>query len=159
LTREPVARRARKPLRHRAIRLLVTDRFRPRTDRRLLARAVEAALDHAGRRDLEVSLLLTGDAEISRLHREFLGDATPTDVISFEVDGTIDVVVSIERARAVARRLGHPIRAEVALYVVHGVLHGCGYDDTRPRQRARMRAAECAVLASLGLAVTPVDRT
>ncbi len=139
------------------VRLEVSDRFRPRTDRAFLRRVVAAALKHVRRQDMRVSLLLTDDAELARLHGEFLGDPSPTDVLSFELDDGVEVAVSVERARREAGRRGHTIRAEIALYVVHGILHACGYDDADREQRARMRAAEQTVLAALGCRVAPVD--
>lgn len=138
--------------------LSVTDHFRPRTERAFVDRVVRAVLDYTGCPQREVSLLLTDDAEIARIHGEFLDDPTPTDVISFDLDGTTDVVVNVQRARERARELGHTIRAEVALYIVHGVLHTCGYDDHDANDRARMREAEREVLANIDQHVSPVDR-
>jgi probable rRNA maturation factor len=137
--------------------LAVVDRGRPRTPRAFLRRVVAAALDHGGRPDLPVSLLLTGDAEIAALHERWFGDPTPTDVISFLVDGTAEIAVSVATARRVARERGHDARAEVALYVVHGLLHVLGHDDTNARARTRMRVAERAVMQRLGLVVARVD--
>ncbi|MCA3008170.1 MAG: rRNA maturation RNase YbeY [Phycisphaerales bacterium] len=135
----------------------VVDRVRPRTPRPFLARVVRAALAHGGRPAMPVALLLTGDREIGRLHAEFLGDPSPTDVISFAVDDGAEIVVSVDTARRVAKEKGHAARAEVALYVVHGLLHVMGWDDVRPRLREQMRAAEAAIMRSLGLAYAPVD--
>lgn len=129
----------------------VIDRFRPRTDRGLVERVISTTLEFAEDRGRDVSLLLTDDAEIARVHGEFLGDPKPTDVISFDLDDTIDLVVSVECARREARERGHTIRAETALYIVHGLLHACGYDDHCDEDRARMRAAEQEVLARLGM--------
>ena len=138
-------------------RLEVTDRGRPRTDRAFLRRVVHKALAHVDRQDLPVSLLLTDDAEIARLHGQFLGDSTPTDVISFDLDGSAELVVSVETAKRRALSHRHTLRAEVALYVVHGILHVCGFDDVRARDRRAMRAAERAVMLALGLRVRAVD--
>ena len=77
------------------MRLAIDDRFRPRSDKRFLARVVEAALEHGGRRDLEVSLLLTDDRGIAALHGEFLGDPTPTDVMSFPAEGGADLILDM----------------------------------------------------------------
>lgn len=137
--------------------LEVNDRFRPRTDRAFLARVVAAALAEVERPELRVSLLLTDDEELSRLHGEYLNDPTPTDVLSFASGENVDIAISVECARTVARRRGHFIRAEVALYVVHGILHACGHDDREDDARARMREAEQRVLQSIGLTVAPVD--
>ena len=143
--------------RARRVRLAIDDRFRPRSDKRVLARVVAAALEHGGRPDLEVSLLLTDERGIAVLHGEFLGDPTPTDVMSFPAEGGADLVVTVQRAREEAQRRGTTIRSELALYVVHGLLHVCGHDDHAARARARMRVAEREVLARLGLRAAPVD--
>ena len=144
---------ARKP----RLQLEVVDRGKPRTDRALLREVVRATLDHVDRLDLPVSLLLTDDAEIAQIHADYLDDPTPTDVISFALEEGVELVVSVQTARRVAREQGHTIRAEVALYVVHGLLHCCGYDDIRARDRKRMREAERAVMTKLQLRVRAVD--
>lgn len=139
------------------LQLEVLDRGRPRTDRRFLARVVRATLQFADRVDMPVSLLLTDDREIARLHAEHLGDPTPTDVMSFLVDEAAEIVVSVQTARRIAKQFDHAARAEIALYVVHGLLHTLGFDDVRVRDRQRMRDAERAVLAALRLEVHAVD--
>ena len=139
------------------LRLDVLDRGRPRTDRTFVRDVVRATLHFGERPGMPVSLLLTDDAEIAALHAEHLDDPTPTDVMSFEVDGGAEIVVSVETARRVAKARGHRARAEIALYIVHGLLHTLGHDDVRARDRMRMRAAERVVLERLGLFVHAVD--
>ncbi len=107
------------------------------------ARAVRAV---APRRDVVVALV--DDAVIRKLHEEFLGQAGATDVITFRHG---EIVVSAETAAREARRRGHPALHELLLYVVHGALHLQGHDDTRPKDRDRMRAAERRALQRLGL--------
>ncbi len=135
----------------------VVDRARPRTDATFLRRVVRTTLQFVQRPDLPVSLLITDDAEIAELHAQFLGDATPTDVISFLIDDGAELVVSRETARRRAHEHGHTIRAELALYIVHGILHTTGFDDVRARDRERMRTAEREVMHRLRLRVRAVD--
>src|SRR5262249_2489941 len=97
------------------------------------------------------------DREIARLHGEFLGAREPTDVLSFLIDDTAEIAVSVQTAARCARRHRSTLRAELALYVVHGVLHLCGFDDTDARSRLRMRAAEPAGLEALGLRVVGIE--
>ena len=137
--------------------LSVTDRYRPRTDRAFLRRVVAAALAFTDRRAMPVSLLLTDDAEIASLHARHLDDPTPTDVISFAIDGEAEIVVSCETARRKANEHGHSARAEIALYIVHGLLHVAGFDDVRASDRVRMRSAEREVMRRLRLRVHDVD--
>ncbi|MBK8978420.1 MAG: rRNA maturation RNase YbeY [Planctomycetes bacterium] len=147
---------SRRPPRARGV-IDIVDRFRPRTDPAFVRAAVASALRHAALPHLEVAVLLTGDDEIAELHGRFLDDPTETDVMSFLVDGTANVVVNVARARREAARLGTTIRAELALYVVHGVLHCCGFDDRDADERREMRDAECTVLRSIGVEHSPVD--
>ena len=140
-----------------AVDLEVVDRARPRTDPAFLRRVVRETLRFVERPDLHVSLLITDDVEIGALHARHLGDPSPTDVISFSIDGSAELVVSRETAARTARAQGHTVRAELALYVVHGILHTTGFDDVRARDRVRMRAAESEVMRRLRLRVGPVD--
>jgi probable rRNA maturation factor len=137
--------------------LQITDRFRPHTERALVERVVAAVRDYVERPGLEVSLLLTDDKEIAELHEQFLGDPSPTDVISFEMDYGSELVVSVETAQRVAIEAGHAVEAEVALYIVHGVLHTVGFDDIDDDDRRRMRDAERAIMQRLQLTVRAVD--
>jgi probable rRNA maturation factor len=146
----PTRRRDRGP---RPAPVTIDDVYRPRSDVRLLRRVIAAARREIGRPRLAVAVRLTGEREIARLHGRFLGVRRGTDVLSFHDGNACELVVSVERARARARQLGHSIRAELALYVVHGILHCGGHDDAAPRARARMRDAEQRVLGRLGLRV------
>ena len=137
--------------------LEITDRFHPRTERALVERVVAAVRDYVERPELEVSLLLTDDEEIGELHDQFLGDPSPTDVMSFEMDDGAELVVSVETATRVANEAGHDVDAEVALYIVHGMLHTVGYDDIDDADRRRMREAERAIMNNLQLQVRAVD--
>ena len=95
----------------------------------------------------ELSIALVDDAAIAAINQQFLHHAGPTDVISFNLgDGLGEIVVSAERAVIVARQLRRPPAAELALYLVHGLLHIAGYDDHTPAQRRAMRTAERRVL-------------
>jgi probable rRNA maturation factor len=121
-----------------------------------IRRAAELALEHGGRAGESLSIVFVDDAELAAMHAEWLDDPTRTDVITFDLgensgDGPSgELYVSTERARDVARRRGLDVVREHLLYVVHGALHLCGYDDHEPRERARMRRAERVVLARLG---------
>lgn len=93
-------------------------------------------------------MALVDDREIARVHGRFLGDPTPTDVITFP-DG--EIVVSGETAKREAEKLGIRPLQELLLYVVHGCLHLRGFDDRTEGERRRMRAAERRALKRLGL--------
>ena len=140
------------------LRLSVNDQYDPPCDAQFIAKVVRCALQYLGRLELEVSLLLCDEKEIARLHGKFLNDPTPTDVITFALDqDSVELAISVERAHREAQRRGHTFCAELALYIVHGLLHACGHDDIEASERADMRAAERDVLEQLGLQIRSVD--
>lgn len=93
-----------------------------------------------------IEVALVGDRTMSRLNWRYLRHRGTTDVITFGTEGSSEdgvlgeIVISVDRARRQARRYGHSVRREVALLLVHGILHLRGYDDRSPRQAARMHA-------------------
>lgn len=120
-----------------------------------VAEAVRAAMDHGERAGAALDVVMVSDDELAELHRRYLDDPTPTDVITFDLGeeghGPVgELYVSVDRARARAAERGVTVGRELALYVVHGALHLCGFDDHEPDDRARMRAAERSVMGALG---------
>lgn len=106
----------------------------------------------------ELSVAFLTEAALSRIHKDFMGDPSPTDVITFIGDPAHDtmgeICVSADRAATVASRRGAAFARELALYVVHGWLHLSGCDDKKPAARRAMRAAERAALAAAKAAGT-----
>ena len=94
----------------------------------------------------EIEINLVDDAEIGRVHGEFLQDATPTDVITFQHG---EILVSVETADREARVRGISLLEEVARYMIHGLLHLAGYDDQHPSARAAMHAEQERLLAGV----------
>ena len=107
-----------------------------------------------------LTVVLVDDATIHDLNRRFLDHDEPTDVITFPLSEPGDpelsgeLVVSAEMAVATAGESGADPLHELALYVVHGLLHLCGLDDQTPEDADAMRAGEGEALASLGLTNT-----
>ena len=127
----------------------------------LLERAVQAALTHGSASlDSELSIVLTDDARLRQLNRDYLGIDAPTDVLSFPASETDpetgaryigDILISIPRAGAQADAAGHALESEVQLLVVHGVLHLLGHDHAEAEEKARMWKAQAEILERLGL--------
>lgn len=97
----------------------------------------------------ELNLFFVTPQEICELHDEFFDDPSPTDCITFPMDGPeesyrvlgdifICPTVAVEYAKK--RRLD-PVQ-ECSLYVIHGMLHLFGYDDINEIDRKQMKKAE-----------------
>lgn len=91
---------------------------------------------------MEADIYLTDDRRISKLHAEFLGIEDPTDVMSFDLGKTGEIIISLDTAARQARERNIPLRWELTLLALHGILHLNGYDDRKLSDWKRMRTAE-----------------
>ncbi len=126
----------------------------------LIRRAARAALKHQSA-DGDMTIVLTDDAQLHKLNRDYLGVDAPTDVLSFPASETDpetgahylgDILISIPRAETQAKAAGHPLESEIQLLVVHGVLHLLGHDHAEPEDKSKMWKAQDEILKSIGLA-------
>ncbi len=109
----------------------------------------------------EITLTFIDDDDIAELNAEYMGKPGPTDVLSFPLDDVHDpalpgvptllgdiVISASTAARQFADHAG-TYDDEIALLVVHGVLHILGHDHVDPDETVRMRARELDLLQSL----------
>jgi len=122
--------------------------------------------------DVEVELTLAGDAEMTRLNFDHMGERGPTDVLAFPLhqwrvdaghshladdDGISppgamllgDVVVDLDQAERQARQGGWGVAEEIILLAIHGTLHLLGHDHAEAEDELVMRRLESSVLTSL----------
>jgi probable rRNA maturation factor len=80
----------------------------------------------------EVALVFAGDGLLHRLNRDYRFKDKPTDVLSFESQGEDmglgDIFISVETARANAKRFSRTLDHELEILALHGFLHVLGYD-------------------------------
>lgn len=116
----------------------------------------------AGVKQASLSLAVVGDKEMAQLHEQYTGVAGTTDVLTFDLkdhdqqdqdDHCIegDIVVCLDEAKRQAAERNHPVRHELLLYAVHGLLHLLGEDDHDEDAYQRMHAREDELLQSLGI--------
>ncbi|HEX3879846.1 MAG TPA: rRNA maturation RNase YbeY [Bryobacteraceae bacterium] len=107
--------------------------------------------------------LITGDAELRKLNREFRAKDQPTDVLSFPSGKEAgrsqplgSIAISLGRARAQARAFSHSTETEVRILMLHGLLHLLGYDHES--DSGRMARAEKRWRERLGLPNGLIER-
>ena len=103
----------------------------------------------------EVAVLLTNNAEIQVLNRDWRGKDKPTDVLSFPADpmdepflGDIAIAIGVTQEDANTRNIG--LDQHLSHLLIHGLLHLLGHDHKDDTEAAEMEALEIAALASLG---------
>lgn len=111
---------------------------------------------------LEITLILTDDAEIQTLNRRFRQIDRPTDILSFplyEADEPLpthgslgDLVLSVDALRRQAQRYGHSRKREFCFLFAHGLLHLLGYDHERSKaEETKQFARQDVILNGLGI--------
>ena len=119
-----------------------------------------------------ISLAIVDNDTIHDLNARYLQHDFPTDVLSFLLEEEVDpaslpipkgsprgqgkrlegeIIFSAEMAKQMAAKYRWQPLDELTLYVVHGLLHLCGYDDVSRKDETLMRKRECEVLADWGL--------
>lgn len=89
---------------------------------------------------LTLGISFLSDKQMQQLNNKYLKHNRPTDVLSFDYTGqkAADIAISIDTAKRNAAIYGTFYKDELILYLIHGVLHLFGYDDTRPKAKNRM---------------------
>jgi probable rRNA maturation factor len=95
------------------------------------------------RKSREVSVWLISDRRMALLHRKFLGQSGPTDVLTFQHG---EIFISVETARCHARAFGNSLMRELKLYIVHGLLHLHGFEDRTQAEARKMKTAQEKIL-------------
>ncbi len=174
------------PVQTPAVDLSVDEPFEHRFDQAVVESAGAAAIRRALKSGpAHVSIIVTDDAELQRLNRDFRGLDRATDVLSFgsanafsgdvkdDGDGFVtppgqtatlgDVIISFDRAARQAAIAGRPIEHELALLAAHGVLHLLGFDHANAVDEAAMFARTNEILTEVlgpdAMPVTPVMDT
>lgn len=109
----------------------------------------------------EIRAEVVGDERMSDLHERHKNTPGTTDVLTFDLSGDprvldVDIVICADEARRQAEARGHGVAEELALYIVHGVLHCTGYDDheeSGERGAAAMHKREDEILSAIGAGV------
>ncbi len=135
-----------------------------------VAEQVLVAQDAGSR--LELGLVITDQERVQQLNRSYLEKDEPTDVLAFSMlpeplatgepeasspfvqppDGVLhlgEVIISYPQAVIQAEEHRYSIKREIAILIIHGVLHLLGYEHDKPELEREMRAREAEILSHI----------
>ena len=129
------------------------------------AAALGAAAPHVDRpaERIEISILLTDDAQVRQLNRDYRHKDNPTNVLSFPAldddtpippEGPVllgDVIIARETTEREAFEESKSLKHHLSHLVVHGVLHLLGYDHDEDDEAEEMESLERSILGALGV--------
>lgn len=109
-----------------------------------------------------VSILITGNSSMRRLNSRFRGKTIATDVLSFpaatSANGFVgDIAISLDIAERSARVLGHSVKDESRILLLHGILHLAGYDHES--DKGEMAKKEIALRRRFALPTGLIERS
>jgi probable rRNA maturation factor len=147
------------------IEISVEEEFQGAVDQGWVRRIAQTVLEAEGvAHPYEVSLVFTDSETVQQLNRDYRGIDEPTDVLAFymlpqkeEADDSFalppdgvtrlgEVIISYPQTVEQAREQGHSPERELALLIIHGILHLLGYDHEEPGEKAEMRKREKELL-------------
>ncbi len=118
---------------------------------------------------VELGLVIASQERVQQLNKSYLGRDEPTDVLAFSMlpepsggdltpfvlppDGIKhlgEVIISYPQTVIQAKEHQHSIKREIAILIVHGVLHLLGYEHDKPELEREMRVREAEILSYIG---------
>ena len=120
----------------------------------------------------ELGLVITGQEKVQQLNQNYLGKDEPTDVLAFSMlpeplatveskasspfvqppDGVLhlgEVIISYPQAVIQAEEHQHSVKREIAILIIHGVLHLLGYEHNKPELERQMKTREKEILSCI----------
>ena len=117
--------------------------------------------------EVEMGLVIATEERVKQLNKDYRGRDEPTDVLAFAAreevgsdfppfvqppDGVLhlgEVIISYPQAAMQAEEHRHSVKKELAILIIHGVLHLLGYEHDKPEPERRMRAREKEILSHI----------
>jgi probable rRNA maturation factor len=148
------------------INILIDKRVEGKLELSWLGGIVQQALVAQGAgAEVELGLVIATEERVKQLNRDYRGRDEPTDVLAFSAreevgtvlppfvqppDGVLhlgEVIISYPQAVIQAEEHRHSIKKEIAILIIHGVLHLLGYEHDKLELARRMRAREEEILS------------
>ena len=116
---------------------------------------------------VELGLVIASQEKVRQLNRSYLGKDEPTDVLAFsareEIDAELppfaqppdgvlhlgEVIISYPQAVIQAEEHRHSVKREIAILIIHGVLHLLGYEHDKPELERQMKTREKEILSCI----------
>lgn len=125
----------------------ITNLTRSNIDRRFLEKVGARALRFLKIKLPEISLVLVDEKKIKDLNKKYRKKNEVTDVLAFDYG---EIFICLPQAKKQAKKIGHSLKKELAILLIHGILHLAGYKDDTEKNRVRMAKKQNRLIASLG---------
>ncbi|MFN3301822.1 MAG: rRNA maturation RNase YbeY [Patescibacteria group bacterium] len=96
----------------------------------------------------DLSIAFVGQKRIKELNKKYLKREMVTDVLSFPGQNNFlgEIVISLPQAKKQAKKIGHSLKEELKILIIHGLLHLLGFDDKTKKEEKKMQMKEKELL-------------
>jgi len=117
-------------------------------DEDFLKKTAKIVTDGEKKKAIELSIALVRQGRIRELNKRYRGKNRVTDVLSFSYDGSGDIVICLGEVKKNARRFGTTFKKELAICLIHGILHLLGYDHEKEAKEVEETKASSSPFAA-----------
>lgn len=118
-----------------SIKLEINNLTKRRVEKRFLEKIARWALKFIKIKNPEISVVLVCDAKMKSLNKQYRKRNCVTDVLAFDYG---EIVICLDQAKRQAKKLKHSLKEELAILLVHGLLHLAGYNDETKKDFNKM---------------------
>ena len=101
------------------------------------------------KQSMELEITFLNDRAIKPINEKYKHINSATDVLSFDLGSCGQILISSETALRNSHVFNVPFEKELVLYLIHGILHLCGYDDEKPKKKVKMFGKQAFILEML----------
>lgn len=94
----------------------------------------------------EIEAVIMSDHHVAKVHKQFMNNPKPTDVITFHHG---EIIVSAGMAKRIGAEHGNDLETELCLYLIHGLMHLAGWDDHEADEAAEMKRIQEGILKAV----------
>jgi len=97
----------------------------------------------------ELSLVIVGENKIKELNKKYRKKNKVTDVLAFDYGKQGEIFICLHQAKKQAKKIGHSLNKELAILLIHGILHLMGYEDQTKKGYNKMAEAQNKILSQI----------
>jgi len=127
------------------MKLEINNLTKSRISKKFLEEVAEKTVKFLKIKDLE-SLVIIGDARMQGLNKKYRKRNRVTDILAFDYG---EIFICLPQAKRQAKKLGHSVKKELSILLIHGILHLAGYRDEKPVEYDRMMKEQEKILLKL----------
>lgn len=122
------------------MKLEINNLTRGKIDKRFLEKIAKKTLKFLMfGKEAEISLVIVEEGRMRNLNKKYRKKNKVTDVLAFDYG---EIFICLPQAKRQARKLGHSLKKELAILLIHGILHLAGYDDETKKDYNKMVRAQ-----------------